>query len=490
MRSTTRILALPCLALLGYTTVRAATTSFVHDESLSYSWFTNRPLQDLWNLQPASANHHFLNSVAMRVARFTLGTSELALRFHSLLAHLVYLVASLFLVGRFRSRLLAVTVFALLNLNPFVLDFFSLARGYGLMVAFSLAALTVATRPVGVADDRLSGDLLAVALSGLGVLANLSAVLFAIALVMVLCAVNLWAPFQSGGSQQRTLKRAVVSSLALAAAGGLIVGWALPRGLALKEAGELYAGGERGFWVDTVGSLVDATRYDVAQPKWMLRLFRRLIATAVIAQWGLIGLRVWRREFGRIVPLFIPTAILLTIAACSMLQHHYLDSRFLHGRTAIFLIPVFFVSLGHFADDLWSTSGRYLQHAVQVVTIVAVVIQALLSFNLRSFHVWRYDADTREAVFALAELQHLPAGQPLKLAATWLFEPTVNYYIATHELGWLPVDRVGMVGAFDYYLVQGGLVPDEDAQLSGLCTRVMREFASGTRLLRNCATPE
>jgi hypothetical protein len=53
----------------------------------------------------------------------------------------MYLAFSFLLVHKWTKKTLAATGFLLLNLNPYVLDFFSLCRGYGLSMAFMVAGL-------------------------------------------------------------------------------------------------------------------------------------------------------------------------------------------------------------------------------------------------------------------------------------------------------------------------------------------------------------
>jgi hypothetical protein len=77
----------------------------------------------------------------MGVSRRWLGSREWALRLPNVLAHALYLGCGLVVLASAQNVLSMLVGFAILNLNPFLLDFFGLARGYGLASGLSMAAL-------------------------------------------------------------------------------------------------------------------------------------------------------------------------------------------------------------------------------------------------------------------------------------------------------------------------------------------------------------
>ena len=124
------VLLLAAVGLLASSIYRASTFPFVHDESLSFTIVNGEPG---WG---ASPNNHLLNTFLMRLCSTLFGNSELSLRAPNILAHVLYLVSSILLLRRLQHVLLQVVGFVFLNLNPFMLDFFFLARGYGLALGF------------------------------------------------------------------------------------------------------------------------------------------------------------------------------------------------------------------------------------------------------------------------------------------------------------------------------------------------------------------
>ena len=132
------------LALLAYTSFRAANLSMTHDESGSFIYFMDDNLWKVFfeeNGWP-SANLQWLNTALMQLSASIYGQAEWSLRLHSLLGHLIYMLFSFLLLKNIvKNNWLQLSGFILLNFNPYMLDFFSLARGYGLALAWMLASL-------------------------------------------------------------------------------------------------------------------------------------------------------------------------------------------------------------------------------------------------------------------------------------------------------------------------------------------------------------
>ena len=139
------------IAQISYTSYRAANLSMTCDESSTYlnyhdtNVFTCFSSKDCWG----NANNHLLNTFLFQQSVKIFGVNELGMRAPNLLGHIIYLLFSFLLVlSLTRNRLLIVTGFVLLNVNPYLLDFFSLARGYGLNLGFEMAGLYFLVRYV------------------------------------------------------------------------------------------------------------------------------------------------------------------------------------------------------------------------------------------------------------------------------------------------------------------------------------------------------
>ena len=155
------LFALARTALCGY---RAATQSFTVDESTSYLEYVRGPWARVF--QHYDPNNHVLYSLLAKLSIHAFRVSEFTLRLPSVMAGF-FLILGIYWVLEFAvsSRAVRWAALATLSLNPLLLDLSVAARGYGLGLAFLVWAIYFSMR---------GRDLLAGALLGLGVAANLT----------------------------------------------------------------------------------------------------------------------------------------------------------------------------------------------------------------------------------------------------------------------------------------------------------------------------
>src|SRR6186713_111544 len=77
--------------VMTVTVFKSATTSFTHDESITYGGYVHRSFMDIVSYVPPYTNNHILNTLFMKVSEACFGPAEWALRLHSILALAVYL---------------------------------------------------------------------------------------------------------------------------------------------------------------------------------------------------------------------------------------------------------------------------------------------------------------------------------------------------------------------------------------------------------------
>src|SRR5215475_8491596 len=270
------------VSLLGYSGFRAYSLSFTHDESLSYDILTGNLF---WK---STANHHPLNTKLMGVTSRWLGSREWELRLPNVLAHALYLGFGLVVLASARNVLSMLVGFVVLNLNPFLLDFFGLARGYGLASGLSMAALFFLYEASRRPELQRVAVLLLLSLtcSSLADLSNftwlnLHLEVFAAGMLALLL------------DRERFALRLDRARLAVAAVLSLANFWFVYRLVLriwkLKTGGELYGRGESGFFIDTLGSMVNSYFYtqsyseSIQQGVRLLLVAGFVIAIAVIS---------------------------------------------------------------------------------------------------------------------------------------------------------------------------------------------------------------
>ena len=122
-------------ALIAY---RAYVIPFSHDEAST--WLNFREL-NLWSCLSnyfcwATGNNHWLNSLLLQWSASIFGEQPWALRLPNIMAGVAYLLCAALIVGKYVQNYgLQLAGFLFLSAHVYLLDFFSLARGYGLMTA-------------------------------------------------------------------------------------------------------------------------------------------------------------------------------------------------------------------------------------------------------------------------------------------------------------------------------------------------------------------
>ena len=329
-----RIGAIPvqvtALLFFIYAAVRAVMVSLTYDESytLLHHVLPGVFYPDTFETMPA--NHHPVNVWTVWCSTHLFGTSELAVRLPSLLAYLLYLVATAGITRKVPSKLLRVAAFLVLNAHPYLVDFFSLARGYawahaGMMLAW-WALLEQLER------GQVRRLWLPVAFSVLATYGSLVLVHFLLAVLAIQTVRFVAAP--------RHLRRAsdllLAWMLAIAGLAGL-----LPYVLGAMEGGA-FGQGAAGFWRGCISSLAEHLLYDrpsVDDPLVVAVPLVVVLLVVLLATWPRGGRRRWSE--GNLVVLTLPAIVLGSMA----MQHLLLGTAWPMSRSALFLLPLVLVPL-------------------------------------------------------------------------------------------------------------------------------------------------
>lgn len=136
----TRLTTLLLAAAGAFHLHRAWSLAVTTDEAFTALSFAAPPWLDI--LTTYDANHHILHSLLCKLSLTLFGWNALALRLPSLLACLLWFTVARRLARRlFPDSPLQLVLCAWLVLHPALYDWFSLARGYSLALAFLLAAV-------------------------------------------------------------------------------------------------------------------------------------------------------------------------------------------------------------------------------------------------------------------------------------------------------------------------------------------------------------
>jgi uncharacterized membrane protein len=446
------IIVLFSIGLLGYSLYRAATLSFTHDESVTYNDIFWRPVQHIISVKYATANNHIVNTLLMKFFSWLFGDNELSLRFPNIIAQLFYIIFSYFLAKRLSQPLLILCGFILLNFNPFLLDFFSLARGYGLSLSLMMGSIYFLFKY----KDNMTNKFVlwwCFFCAFFAVFSSFTMVLFYLALLAIFLLIFLTRS-QKDNSLIGILKELGIPLLITV----LLFSFSYTPISRLIEKGQFYYGGDTGFWNDTVSSLISATFYDQPYSNSATIYFIYFI---IITMMGLAIFLVFS-FINRLISLksefIILTLLLLLPCIASMLQHCFTDSKFMMNRTALFLIPLFFLCFIFFMKELHDKIKlKPLIYTCLIVITTLFFANTIYSANLNYSLLWKYDSDTKELLddLKMQISSYNKNMDTVKLGITWIHEPAINYYQFSRKLIWLKrVTREGFQGNFDYYYLQ------------------------------------
>jgi hypothetical protein len=435
------------ILLIIYSVYRAATISFTIDESISYNVFVPLSFMDIVSFKIAIANNHMLNTLCMKYISQVFGSSELLLRFPSILSHIVYIVFSYKIIRKVSSPVILFAGFLLLNLNPYLLDFFSLARGYSMALAFTTVSIFFLLNYSEFSKAKNITWSLIFAM--LAVLSNFTLLIFFISLIAVF---NIyWIVTQSHFNINGLIKRNVpvfICSVAL-----IVIMFEPIR--KLTKFKEFYDGGTTSFWSDTVGSLISASLYE--QSYWLsaFLFIKYLIAFCLIILIVTFVYKSYKTKF-KIFNEKVSVAILLLFISIlvPVAQHIILKSYFPINRMALVYIPLFFIPIILFvSDSAKSYNMKLLILPVMIIFAGVVVYHTYRALNSSYALYWKFDADTKTMLSDLEIRVQNDKKSSIKLGAMWLYEPTINYYRIARKYTWLEKvrDDTYKNPDFDYY---------------------------------------
>ena len=484
------VAGLVSVAILAYVAVRAGTLSITIDEALTWSWHVTGTWQGIVLLRTPGEpdNNHVLLTLLAKVAVACFGLSEFALRLPTLAGLALFLGGINAVLRRIVPGWMQVLGVCALGLNPYLVDYFSIARGYGLGLGLATAGLAVFLAAMADAPDsvRPGATRGAFVLFTLAALANLTFVL-----VLIAAAVVLWTPFLVRGRARvawDALWPSSAGAWAVVAATALLQGYLLRPLVVVRRAGLFSAGGQRGFWPDTVGSLVDGTIHGSHWPDETRVLLYAWIATTLLLAPIVSWLRRSRdpRAFNGVAVVF---AMMLLVAVGSVLQHALFGVAFLEGRRGLSLVVLFTLTALALAG-VPRTAPRLLRAAALtsgVAVPALLAVRGLLALNTQFVLDWKMDAAGRDMMVATkAWIEERPRAAPVHLRVFWPLAPSAEFY--RHALGLdaslLPLrvdDRPGFDGPAELYYV-----PRQDAPAVGrFGVAPLRSFAvAGTVLLQ------
>lgn len=466
---------------------RATHQSITADEAFTYDLYIRNPFQRI--LTTYDANNHVLYTLLCRLSVRALGLSELTMRLPSLAGGLLYLVFVYKLCRRLFGNLWTFFLaLAALTLNPFIMDYLSAARGYGMALAFFTVALYFVIRFFD--DDAGTNGARRVTPAcislGLSISANLVFVFPAMALAGTLTLLRLVEQEPADGAR-RTLGWIIGRVwLPLACPAALFL--AVPLAHATKDA--FYYG--KHSLLETTLSVVAPSFFHQqdlgnvsAIPAYVVWSIENIARWAVPALFVLLsGMLIpmwlrWRKagDFRRVSTLdraYVLIAAVLAMSLGMLIAAHYLwGMLYPIDRTAIYLAAL--LTLESMLVIEYVLNAPRLHWAIGMLATAPAVLTLfffLRGFTTSYYYEWRFDAGTKRVFHILEGQIPFNSGKPMRVGVDWRLDFSLNFYRQMYHADWLAEvtrDPPPEAGGFDYYV----LLPDDGQPTRKLALRVI-----------------
>lgn len=443
---------LPLLAigLLLYTSLRAYLIPITHDEGTSFLRWNDFPLWECFYIKDCwtSANLHLLNSFLMQISTGIFGDAEFFLRLPNLIAHAFYLFFSIKLIKQVtQNQWLVLAGFALLNMNPYLLEFFAFARGYGLALAGMMGSLYYLTRFL---ESRNNRDVaFSFAAAALAVLSNFAFLNYYACLLAVFCLILLF--YYKTDTKLVWKKNLIVPGLIT-----IILFFLLLKPIQfLKGQGEFLYGSSSLY--DTFFILVKDSLHAQGYLSAFtneLFLILTILILFLIPVHSTFLLKKKPKDRSRQI-YWITMLLLVLVILSTVVQHYFLGTSYLTRRRALILVPLlalpFFLALVELAK-----SRQILMRNISIAIVVFSFYHLGRTANFNNSQEWYYDMQTKKMATYLKN--KIPESQTAKIGVNWLFHPSTSYYIKTLPAPQLIVPKyekaVRQDDYYDYYYVK------------------------------------
>ncbi|MET0634486.1 MAG: hypothetical protein ABWZ25_00580 [Chitinophagaceae bacterium] len=421
----TRIKWLIAFLLYGYIIHKAVSVEITQDEAFSYLLVKTNNFRAM----AASANTHWLNSLAMKLFLVLPGEDSLwKIRILSLLCWPVYCYSTIQLSILFKNKLSGLAFFMVAVLNPFLIFYFSLARGYAPACSFIMLALWYMARVLQTDEIRPGKWLPVFQSSALAVMANFTSFYFFMGLTIVYYG-YLLGKKQLNLILQRPFQKlnVLVVILSVFAVSGLLVIKYFGHDLEFGSRSDLIGSMFGSQWVNSLNIVASAEQFSTADEHYDVSgIYRQYGLVLFIISLVALVYTIWNNiKTGRLSIGGFTTYIIFAILSLCLLFSLLFNTPYLMDRSALFLYPLMAVCLFTVADMILPEvrTVMVLKSGVAILLLAVCSYNFFKSYNTRYFNEWSLQSNTREGLDYLRRADAKNVGMDI-----WHYSVYENYY--------------------------------------------------------------
>lgn len=405
------LLILGILAFGAVIAYRAFAIPFTHDEATTWIYFRHF---NIWTCTHnaecwGSANNHWLNTMLLQITGSLFGDNPLALRLPNVFAGVAYLICAALICARYvENYALRLAAFMLLCCHVYLVDFFSLARGYGLMVCGIIWGIYGMMRYI----ERLEPRWLLVSIGMLffAILGNFTALLP-------------WAAIGLGWLAWVIMLRKfnlVIRHGVYWALSAILLFFLLRFPIRILGTKGEFEWGAKTLWetgTNLLENLMDGIRY-FGQNSFNYEFILVLIFIGLTFVGAALHTNSEKKNRVLLMLLFLLTNAIVVYA-----QQKITGAQTPVGRKSIYLIPFIF---GALAMGLGLMKNNGTSSFIGIIISLAFIGHFIFTLELRSCREWYYDAYYPQLFSEI--IPEGAASDSVSISSSWAFNPALVFY--------------------------------------------------------------
>ena len=433
------------LGILIYIIAKATIVQVTHDEVYTIHILSPQPTWDLISYKDSYTNNHILNTLLIKALFSIFGEDHVLGRVPNIAAFIMYFIYTYRFSKRYIKEDWVSFMFVVVMIsNPYLLDFFALARGYGLAIGFMMGSIYYAARYI--IDDEMNALPLSILMAILSVYAQFALLHYYLGVSLLFLIVGFKKYFES----KNRIK--LWQSIGIQFGGLVLLALLiyLPI-MAIVKDNQIAYYGTRGFWQDTISSIIYHSVYAQGYfSEKTLDIFKNLTIILLVLS-TLYTIWSWVKKSTAYPSVFVVSTFGCVVLSV-LLQFYLIGNQFVTDRTALFFYPFLAMLMPMLAAWSFEVSKK-MGITVALIFILFSVNHVRRSGSLKSYREWWYDTHTYEILdFLKSEYDKSDKKQPLKFHLTWLFHPSFIYYQEHRHLDWLqPVKYDKEPDSTNYY---------------------------------------
>ncbi len=419
--------------------IKAYSVPITHDEVASAIYYPTFTVWQLIKFPDVWPSNHILNSILIKLSFLLFDVSTFTCRLPNVLSFVLYSVIIWSIARKYfldrqsnnKTSLLYLAVFVCFLCNPYLLDFFGLARGYGMSNAFMVGSLFYCLR-FG-EERRIRFLWLTLVFASLAAYANFTLLIFFVS-VNALLMLILFGSFLSKKYSLRYFSTHLALMLLFILAFAALCYTPIHK---MQSTNQFVYWSANGFYRDTLSNLIGNSQYGVSYFALHTDVFAWVVIFIFFALFGVVHLKIYRKALLVFEdPLVLSFLILVFTIVVNLIQTTSLGTPNLTGRTALSYYPLFIAPFLFGIREVrlkWRRAGN----VIAGILIALGLYHQISALQMKHVREWAYDQNTYDVIKYLDTYRKDHQLEKIQLNTSWLFNPAFTFYIQTGKSAWI-----------------------------------------------------